>query len=80
MLAAQLKSLYGNFTAENAIRYVTSIVQSGSLLTIYYDFPNDFVYIANAKAINETGPSNAFDRLMNFFLNLILLFGLYLYG
>lgn len=62
-MSKQLNSLYGNITAENSIRYVTSIIQSGSLLAIYYDFPNDHVYIANARAANETGPSSAFDRL-----------------
>lgn len=63
-MAAQINSLYGDLTAENCIRNVTAIVQSGSLLTIYYDFPNDFVYIANARSDNESGPANAFDRFI----------------
>ena len=62
VLAQQLTSLYGNITPETAIRNVTSIVQSGSLLTTYYDFPNDVIYTANARGANETGPNNAFDR------------------
>lgn len=61
-MAQQLNQYYGNVTAENSIKYVTSIVQSGSLLTIYYDFSNDLVYIANAKGDGESGPEHAFDR------------------
>lgn len=71
VLGSQLSSLYGNITAENSIRYVTPIVQSGSLLTIYYDFPNDYVFIANARSENETGPSNAFDRYEKIFFFII---------
>jgi hypothetical protein len=62
-MAQQLNSLHGNLTAENAITYVTSIIQSGSLLVVYYDYPNDLVYIANARASDETGPDDAYDRL-----------------
>ncbi len=62
VLAKQLTSLYGNLTAENAIRDVTSITQTGSLLVTYYDFPRDTIYTSNARGSNETGPANAFDR------------------
>lgn len=62
VMSKQLNSLYGNITAENSIRYVTAIMQSGSLLVVYYDFPNDFVYVANARGQSETGPKSAFDR------------------
>lgn len=62
-LATQLMSIYGNITAENSIRYVTAIEQSGSLMTVYYDFYYDYVYIANARADNESGPLDAYDRL-----------------
>lgn len=61
-MGKQLMALHGNITAENSIRYVSSIVQSGSLLVVYYDFPNDLVYIANARASDEGGPKDAYDR------------------
>lgn len=63
-MGRQLNSLHGNITAENSIRYVSSIVQSGSLLVVYYDHLNDLVYIANARASDETGAEHAFDRLI----------------
>ena len=62
VLAKQLTSLYGNITVENGIKYVTSIVQTGSLITTYYDFSRDVIYTANARGKNETGPENAHDR------------------
>ena len=65
-LATQINSMYGNLTSENAIRNLTSIVQTGSLLTTYYDFEIDSIYTANARGQNETGPDNAYDRLMHF--------------
>ena len=61
-MARQLNVLHGNLTAENAIRNVTSIVQTGSLITAYYEFAYDTVYIANARGTNETGPDDAYDR------------------
>jgi hypothetical protein len=61
-MAQQLSLLHGNITAENSIRYVSSIVQSGKLLVVYYDHSNDLVYIANARASDESGPEDAFDR------------------
>ena len=62
VLAKQLTSFYGNITVENAIKYITSIEQSGSLITTYYDFTRNVIYTANARGANETGPDNAFDR------------------
>lgn len=62
VLSKQISKLYGNLTAENAIRDVTSIVQTGSLLISYYDFRNDIVYTANARGDSEQGPKNAYDR------------------
>lgn len=61
-LAQQLTSLYGNLTAENSIRNVTSIVQTGSLLVTYYDFNQDTIYTSNARGSKERGPDNAYDR------------------
>ena len=62
VMAKQLNVLHGNLTAENAIRNLTSIVQTGSLITAYYEFEYDTVYIANARGHNETGPDDAYDR------------------
>ena len=62
VLAQQLTSFYGNITAENGIRSITSIVQTGSLITTYYDLTHNLVYTANARGANETGPDDAFDR------------------
>ena len=62
VLAKQLTSLYGNITVENGIKFITPIVQTGSLITTYYDFTRDVIYTANARGKNETGADNAFDR------------------
>ena len=62
VLAQQLTSLYGNITVENGIRSITSIVQTGSLITTYYDFKENVIYTANARGVNESGPENAYDR------------------
>ena len=62
VLAKQLNVLYGNITVENGIKYITSIVQTGSLITTYYDFTRHVIYTANARGTNETGPDNAHDR------------------
>jgi hypothetical protein len=70
-MAAQLKSMYGNITAENAIRNVTSIVQTGTLTAVYYDYSKESVYIANARGKNESGAEFAYDRLEKRFLKFI---------
>ena len=62
VMARQLNVLYGNLTPENAIRNLTSIVQTGSLLTTYYDFSVDTIYTANARGDKESGPDDAYDR------------------
>lgn len=62
VMSKQLQTLYGNLTAEAAIRYVTAITQTGSLATVYYDYGTENVYIANARGTNETGPEMAYDR------------------
>lgn len=62
VMSKQLQTLYGNLTAEAAIKYVTALTQTGSLATVYYDYNTQNVYVANARGSNETGPDNAFDR------------------
>lgn len=37
-------------------------VKTGNLQAVVYDFFNTQLYVANAKAANETGPGDAFDR------------------
>lgn len=71
-MGRQLNSLHGNITAENSIRYVSSIVQSGSLLVVYYDHLNDLVYISNARASDETGAEHAYDRLISYPILILL--------
>lgn len=51
VLARQLVQYYGNITVENAIRYITPIVQTGSLIVSYYDYTRNLVYTANARGI-----------------------------
>ena len=62
VLAKQLTALHGNLTAENTIRDVVPIVQTGDLHIAVYDLPNQVLYVANAKADYETGPAMAYDR------------------
>ena len=61
-LAKQLTALHGNITAENTIREVVPIVQTGDLHIAVYDLHNEILYTANAKADDETGPPMAYDR------------------
>lgn len=37
-------------------------VQTGNLHAVVYDLANMKMYVANAKAGNESGPGNAYDR------------------
>ena len=62
VLARQLKANYGNITAENVIRDVVPIVQTGDLHIALYDLTDQLLYTANARADSESGPRNAFDR------------------
>ena len=62
VLAKQLTTLHGNLTAENTIRDVVPIVQTGDLHIAVYDLPKEILYVANAKADDETGPPMAYDR------------------
>ena len=62
VLGKQLTALHGNITANNTIREVVPIVQTGDLHIAVYDLPNEILYTANAKADDETGPPMAYDR------------------
>ncbi len=62
VLARQLTAYHGNITAANTIQYVVPIVQTGDLHVAVYDLPNEVLYVANARADDETGPNMAYDR------------------
>ncbi len=64
VLAKQLNAYHGNITAANTIQYVVPIVQTGDLHVAVYDLPNHVLYVANARADDETGPNMAYDRLV----------------
>eukprot|EP00698_Gefionella_okellyi_P003886 TRINITY_DN135_c0_g1_i1.p1 TRINITY_DN135_c0_g1~~TRINITY_DN135_c0_g1_i1.p1 ORF type:complete len:449 (+),score=102.01 TRINITY_DN135_c0_g1_i1:33-1379(+) len=66
VLSQQLSQWHGNITAENAIRHVTPIVQTGNLHIAYYDLHNMQLYVANARRSDvTTGGAYAFDRTFN---------------
>eukprot|EP00698_Gefionella_okellyi_P017176 TRINITY_DN4986_c0_g1_i1.p3 TRINITY_DN4986_c0_g1~~TRINITY_DN4986_c0_g1_i1.p3 ORF type:complete len:206 (-),score=55.57 TRINITY_DN4986_c0_g1_i1:38-655(-) len=68
VMAQQLNSLHGNITAENAIRHVTAIVQTGNLHIAYYDLHAQQLYVANARRSDVTaGGQYAYDRTFNHF-------------
>lgn len=62
VLHAQLQKVYGNITAENTIREVTSITQTGDLHIAIYDLTNMIVHVANARRDGASGPTMAYDR------------------
>ncbi|XP_070543587.1 uncharacterized protein [Ptychodera flava] len=62
VLGRQLKKYHGNITAENTIRDVVSIVQSGDQHAAIYDFKNNLMYVANARKDGASGPEYAYDR------------------
>ena len=62
VLARQLMKYHGNITAQNTIRDVVSIVQTGDLHIAVYDFYEMKLYVANARGDSESGPTHAYDR------------------
>eukprot|EP01006_Ploeotia_vitrea_P021341 TRINITY_DN53706_c0_g1_i2.p1 TRINITY_DN53706_c0_g1~~TRINITY_DN53706_c0_g1_i2.p1 ORF type:complete len:391 (-),score=214.95 TRINITY_DN53706_c0_g1_i2:109-1281(-) len=62
VLARQLNAYHGNITAENTIRYITPIVQTGNLHVAVYDLADNVLYTANARGDGESGPEMAYDR------------------
>ena len=64
VLARQINNFHGKLTADVIIREIVSIEQSGSLHIAVYDLVNEFVYIANARGTSESGPLDAYDRLV----------------
>jgi len=62
ILSQQLKKYHGKLTPENAIRYTTSIEQSGDNHLAFYDLTNMVMYVAFAAQHNVTGKVAAYDR------------------
>mmetsp|Transcript_13527 Transcript_13527/g.31136 ORF Transcript_13527/g.31136 Transcript_13527/m.31136 type:complete len:438 (+) Transcript_13527:18-1331(+) len=65
VLARQIKAHHGNITAENTIRDIVPITQTGNLHIAVYDLSNSVFYVANARASYETGKAMAYDRTFN---------------
>ncbi|XP_077988523.1 protein dcd1A-like [Glandiceps talaboti] len=62
VLGRQIQKYHGNITAENTIRDIVSIVQTGDLHIAVYDLTNSVMYVANAKKDTASGPVWAYDR------------------
>jgi hypothetical protein len=65
VMARQMEKFHGNITAENTIRYITPIVQTGDLHCAISDLVNMKMYVATAASVSETGPRMAYDRQFN---------------
>lgn len=61
-LYTQLTAYHGNITAENTIRYITPIVETGSLHIGIYDFTRMQMYVSFAASDSESGPMDAYAR------------------
>eukprot|EP00753_Platysulcus_tardus_P002872 PLAT11979.1.p2 GENE.PLAT11979.1~~PLAT11979.1.p2 ORF type:complete len:455 (+),score=216.96 PLAT11979.1:31-1365(+) len=57
----QMQKETGNIDAATAIR-IASLVGTGNLHSAIYDVTNLQLWVSNARAANETGPVDAFDR------------------
>jgi hypothetical protein len=62
VLGTQLKTLWGNLTAESAIRDVMSITQTGDLHIYVTDLVGMTIWFANAAKDGAAGPASAYDR------------------
>ncbi|XP_077988522.1 protein dcd1A-like [Glandiceps talaboti] len=62
VLARQIQKYHGNITAENTIRDMVSIAQTGNLHIAVYDLLENLMYVANARKDGASGPENAYDR------------------
>jgi len=62
VLHDQIQKFYGNITAENTLREITSITETGNLHIAIYDLTNMIVHTANARRDGAQGPLNAFQR------------------
>ena len=49
-------------TPEKTIKSILPIVQTGDLHIAVYDLSDGYMFVANARGRNETGPEMAYDR------------------
>jgi len=61
-LSEMLKKHYGKLTPEITIREILPTVRTGSLQVAIYDLTHMILYTANARAKDEKGPLNAYER------------------
>ena len=62
VMQAQLALLHGSLSPASTIKDLVPIVQTGDLHVLVYDLTDNFMYVANARGSNETGPNMAYDR------------------
>jgi len=64
MLSTQLKAYYGNITAANTIRDITSYVTTGNLHIAVYDHARNTTYVSFARSdrADPKGPRYAYER------------------
>ncbi|KAL5477617.1 hypothetical protein EMCRGX_G024436 [Ephydatia muelleri] len=56
-----LRATYGSLSPATVIQLL-GLVQTGDLHAIVYDLAGLKMYVSNARAVNEAGPDNAYDR------------------
>ncbi|KAL5477614.1 hypothetical protein EMCRGX_G024433 [Ephydatia muelleri] len=56
-----LHDTHGTISPAGLIQLL-SVVQTGNLQSVVYDLAGLKMYVSNARAVNETGPDNAYDR------------------
>jgi hypothetical protein len=61
-LYQQIMYQYGQITPESTIKNITSVAKTGDLHVAVYDLTDNIMYVANARATNETGPFEAYKR------------------
>lgn len=61
-LYKQMMYQYGQITPESTIRNISSVAKTGDLHVAVYDLTDNLMYVANARASNETGPFEAYQR------------------
>jgi len=62
VLGTLLKQFYGKLTPEIAIKYISSVEQSGDNHIAIYDLSNLIIYVSFASARNVAGPDEAYNR------------------
>ncbi|EDQ88770.1 uncharacterized protein MONBRDRAFT_32718 [Monosiga brevicollis MX1] len=62
VLGEQLQKHHGNITAENTIRDITAITQTGDLHIAIYDLEHQILHTANARRDSADGPNYAYQR------------------